>query len=154
MDRIHKASIHFSSAQAAGAVASIAIPLRVAKHYIAVVKAVHFKIGSISTNATGHGTLAVSSKSDDTAILTERQVETSDRVIASILFNFFAGSSAMTYFDTYGYIPIPEPGWPVTNDLTFLFLNSNTNTVDLACSIYYTTKKVSLEEWMRIAKGT
>jgi len=154
MDRIHKAGIHFSSAQAAGSVASEPIPLRVAKGLIAVVKAVHFKVGSISTNATGHNTMAVSSKSDDSSILTERQVETSDRVIASHLFNFFAGTSAMHVLMAGQYIHLPEPGWPVTNDLTFLFLNSNTNTVDLAVAIYYTTKKVSLEEWMRIAKGT
>lgn len=135
------------------------VPLRLGKDKVAMIHAVTFYMSLPQDGASDHGQLLLLGKSDE-----ESSININDGSVVRFFErpDFIAYAEYRSIFVASGYANmdvgkqfiIPGPGIPVVNDMSLLSNIATTQAVThrLGCTVYYTEKKVSLEEWASYAK--
>jgi hypothetical protein len=137
------------------------VPLSLKRNKVAFIKRVRYLVLSgLSTDSGMDMLFFLVARSDEPALnmfLEANQKQLINRPDV-VCFNYYSfketllGSShSISYLD----VEIPEPGFPVVNDMTVLFSGFKVNTStdkNIVCEVYYIDKSVNERNWLMYAK--
>jgi len=131
-----------------------AVPMRLAKNKIGLVKKAVFYLEGITTSDNGY-----------TMALINRSVSNAPQDVGSYgtnIYDWYKNSQVMAIFSermiTSGFFrpfvfDFPEPYYPVIGDLTLMVIGGLTMASTVGgIIVYYEQKEVSLEDWQKVAK--